>query len=762
MMNRFRKWLYKPKRSDPQLLAQFYYADEELNQVASELDSLDGRKDPQRCTLLVNQFRSCQDNVLNIINQIMDECIPEDRANRDFCVKFPEEIRHDNLAGQLWFGAECLAAGSIIMNREIESMAMRPLAKDLTRSLEEVRNITRDQALRDLNFYTERMREALRQFDGLFAEFELSYVSAMVPVKSPKEYYVQQEVIVLFCETVERALKLGYLTQDMIDDYEPALMFTIPRLAIVCGLVVYPDGPLNLENKPEDMSELFRPFRTLLKKIRDLLQTLTDEELTTLERNLCISQDGEFPGDPISSTSESATSINSKSQAEESQKREEQKEVEKGTELALCSSQCEEEDAWEKDQEQQEVPSEGDEDTEVDLACSMQYDEEEIEQLNMMVHRVGDHMSSLLSPPSQRPSPAHYHRKKQTSVGGSSVPSSTENSPHRAPGPQHEEDERVFFMDDLEGMGSVGDAGTSSGELRQGQRVSPIVNLGSLKHIRPEITSDSTSNGWMTACHSNEDFDQSSQDKLCLSSGPAGTPETLPLVNGWEGQLDGEEGEGGEPAEVIAHRTGGMKLSATVIFNPRSPNQPELVVLPRSTEGTAHRLLNSCVCCTAGCVDSHDDPTNTDSTTEDGILEFRKCKLAITSTVIQSAMGACGTGKGDAPLPLPPPPGPQQLREEAEDQDRGRLPHAPCCEKCLANSSKLSPHRDTGEDESRDGYAHQERACRVMASSASKEKHPKEDNKNDSRDPLSVQAPAVTVRVCLSPHAVCPVHAPPV
>lgn len=30
-----------------------------------------------------------------------------------------------------------------------------------------------------------------------------------------------------------RALRLGYLTQDMIDDYEPALMFTIPRLAIV-------------------------------------------------------------------------------------------------------------------------------------------------------------------------------------------------------------------------------------------------------------------------------------------------------------------------------------------------------------------------------------------------------------------------------------------------------------------------------------------------------------------------------------------------
>lgn len=65
------------------------------------------------------------------------------------------------------------------MNREIESMAMRPLAKDLTRSLEEVRNITRDQALRDLYNYTDRMKEVLRQFDSLFAEFELRYLKML-------------------------------------------------------------------------------------------------------------------------------------------------------------------------------------------------------------------------------------------------------------------------------------------------------------------------------------------------------------------------------------------------------------------------------------------------------------------------------------------------------------------------------------------------------------------------------------------------------
>lgn len=78
----------------------------------------------------------------------MDDLIPESRANRDFRVKFPDDVMQENLAGQLWFGAECLAAGSSIMNREAESSAMRPLAKALTKSLEIVRNLLREHALK--------------------------------------------------------------------------------------------------------------------------------------------------------------------------------------------------------------------------------------------------------------------------------------------------------------------------------------------------------------------------------------------------------------------------------------------------------------------------------------------------------------------------------------------------------------------------------------------------------------------------------------
>ncbi|BFZ02350.1 hypothetical protein BsWGS_05387 [Bradybaena similaris] len=293
-MNSLRRWLYRPKRTDSSLLAQFYFADEDLNQVAAELDSFEGRKDPERCTTLVNQLRACQARVLNVVSQIMDEQVKDFRASRDFRVKFPDDVIQENLAGQLWFGAECLAAGSSIMNREVESACMRPLARALTKNLDSLRNVLRDQCLRNVHEYTDPIKESLIIFDKLFAEFELSYVSAMVPVKTAHEYDLVQEITVLFSETVQRALKVGLLTRDMIDEYDPALMFTIPRLAIVSGVHIFKDGPLNPDNDPWNLSEMFRPFQTLLLKIRELLGILTDEELNTLERALCSQEEPSF------------------------------------------------------------------------------------------------------------------------------------------------------------------------------------------------------------------------------------------------------------------------------------------------------------------------------------------------------------------------------------------------------------------------------------------------------------------------------------
>jgi hypothetical protein len=73
------------QKTDQSLLAQFFYADEDLNTVAAELDSFDGRKDPDRCTALVNHLRQCQDKVwrcattcgwIILLQKITLSCVP--------------------------------------------------------------------------------------------------------------------------------------------------------------------------------------------------------------------------------------------------------------------------------------------------------------------------------------------------------------------------------------------------------------------------------------------------------------------------------------------------------------------------------------------------------------------------------------------------------------------------------------------------------------------------------------------------------------
>ena len=65
-----------------------------------------------------------------------------------------------------------------------------------------------------------------------------------------------------------------------MDFYEPSLMFAIPRLAIVFGLLIAPSGPLNVDRPSSEFPELFLPFKNLLKKIRELLLSLAPHEVS--------------------------------------------------------------------------------------------------------------------------------------------------------------------------------------------------------------------------------------------------------------------------------------------------------------------------------------------------------------------------------------------------------------------------------------------------------------------------------------------------
>ncbi|MBN3307157.1 LST2 protein, partial [Amia calva] len=717
------------QRSDPQLLAQFYYADEELNQVATELDSLDGRKDPQRCTLLVNQFRSCQDNVLNIINQIMDECIPDDRANRDFCVKFPEEIRHDNLAGQLWFGAECLAAGSIIMNREIESMAMRPLAKDLTRSLEEVRNITRDQALRDLNTYTDKMREALRHFDALFAEFELSYVSAMVPVKSPKEYYVQQEVIVLFCETVERALKLGYLTQDMIDDYEPALMFTIPRLAIVCGLVVYSEGPLNLDRKPEDMSELFRPFRTLLRKIST---ARCFSQVTTHTKPLWISRTSlifNHPAVSICPEYRAAHSFclkigehtfagwppNERPLLNHSKKVESQQNS--CPRLSVCCLQC---CVSSQGPLSLETPS-------VFTAChGSEGTPPSVSDNAKISMKISDELFVVLVIPGCESVDVtgELIRSPQSDIFPSFGEECIQNKP-QVGGARQTERQLSPICPKEERRPSFSDEGVGKRSITATQRSPPLFVSGLITADPPHYSDRGG------ALHTGtQPLHLPGRPPKPLPAAPpypsAEGHEPPTYLNGWEAGS-----EDAETAEMIAHRMGGMKLSATVIFNPKSPSLTDmtmeaaadkLLLLPQDPDPAApgphklsglvatHCLLNSCVCC-GSCEDSR----------EEGLeASADKGKSSPPGPIIHASSGLAPGKDPDVKVDCSAP---STSGEAVTDEGPGLSEQrSPRCSKCLAQASGNQSTTDRSPQGEPGACSHQRRPERRRQASGGRDR----------------------------------------
>jgi hypothetical protein len=70
--------------------------------------------------------------------------------------------RYVLIIGKPFFGCmQCLAAGSSIMNREVESASMRPLARSLTRHLDSLRSLLREQCFRNQNIYTEKVREII-------------------------------------------------------------------------------------------------------------------------------------------------------------------------------------------------------------------------------------------------------------------------------------------------------------------------------------------------------------------------------------------------------------------------------------------------------------------------------------------------------------------------------------------------------------------------------------------------------------------------
>lgn len=497
---------------------------------------------------------------------------------------------------------------------------------------------------------------------------------------------------------------------------------------------------------------------------RDLLQTLTEEELITLERNLCISQDGAFSPDQGLATNCSAAPVQenqSSSSPTHVISNIEHESEQEHLAVFICPSEekqpAEVEMGWEdmENRSGEEEPEQGlvcEEAEEAELACSMQYDEEELEQLNMMVYRVGDEMSNLLSPPSQFQSPARHPRSRE--MAGSSGASSTNASPRRLVAGRGvtdvclEEEDRVFLMDDVD---AAGEAITSTSK----EACSLVTSLS--KAVKPAhptqekqgLWPDSTSNGRYPEPQSEQPCPQPRSQNTHISNAKyhpsTSAPGTEPLsyTNGWE---TGLEGTVSETAEVIAHRMGGMKLSATVIFNPHSPSLTERTVDKLGSHSeiepcgplvATQCLLNSCVCC-GSCDDGHEDTVNAETMGPGLGIALgldRSCKTAVPSSVIQSS--ACWQpprghephGKGE--LTQLTPPSSRCSTENLEEESSFHF-----CEKCLVVAPGWGHHTLDGGSSIEGGLSpcnHQHGSEKRQQASESHQQN-KENDKSEARE----------------------------
>ncbi|CAK9299202.1 unnamed protein product, partial [Gordionus sp. m RMFG-2023] len=197
--------------------------------------------------------------------------------------------------GFIWFAAECLALGSLARLQRLEDIQhLVSLSKCLITTIQLLRKCLKTQALIDPSHYPETVKNALLIFDKIFAKFEFIYISNMVPVKTVKEYNFLQDVIVLFSETLEKAINKGYINLEQIEAYDPTIMFTLPRLSIINGLKMSPDGPLNLDENLGELAGMFKPFRNLLSRIKEFIEILSDEELKSLELKVSDNQQDSF------------------------------------------------------------------------------------------------------------------------------------------------------------------------------------------------------------------------------------------------------------------------------------------------------------------------------------------------------------------------------------------------------------------------------------------------------------------------------------
>ncbi|KAJ3224974.1 hypothetical protein HK099_007603 [Clydaea vesicula] len=294
------QWKLLPSEKIPILneakpLSLFFHADKKLT---TEVKNLKKLKDPatrqfSKQNEKVHKQQKLLLDTINIIYQEMDESL---RSSRGYRAQLPPEDQRELEEGfseNILFAAQALTRGFRIRGIENFTHDLLEPARTLCASIEALRMVFRKYSLEPNSFRThEKLYPVLKDFDASWTKFEQKICFCYFQVTYHGRPGKQDETdmfLVLMSETILRAVSENLVTLENMQNFDPQLMFAIPRLTIVSALVHMPDC-INITDR-EVGFRWFRQKSELLQNLKANLNTFSKEELQELEKLLANNED---------------------------------------------------------------------------------------------------------------------------------------------------------------------------------------------------------------------------------------------------------------------------------------------------------------------------------------------------------------------------------------------------------------------------------------------------------------------------------------
>uniref|UniRef100_A0A1I8JPT7 FYVE domain-containing protein n=1 Tax=Macrostomum lignano TaxID=282301 RepID=A0A1I8JPT7_9PLAT len=239
MLQVLRRKLFLPHGSRAaELLSGITPQDQELVGVAQQIKRLDADKQQDRVSELIGELKECQQRVMKLMLELMNELIPRSKASERFPYEIPRRSGfRRRLEGQ-----------PMVHPRRREDPPPAPLTRPAA-----------------VTFGASPGRIAGCWTSG---SNSIAFWPRGGRAVSP--------------ETAAWALAGGHIRRDDIDECEPTLMIVLPRLAVLATALLLASS-----------ARWFRAFHSHLDRVRSFLGKLKQPDMDRLVRRLCLTESGD-------------------------------------------------------------------------------------------------------------------------------------------------------------------------------------------------------------------------------------------------------------------------------------------------------------------------------------------------------------------------------------------------------------------------------------------------------------------------------------